>query len=79
MIARLAPHLGYPTVNENKKREISDKFKADIIPILKEIPIYEDELFDLAEHTEECLSALEEYDKGDYNSGFALNIYKKWI
>ena len=78
IFARLAPHLGYPAISDAKKSEIAEYFRTDIIPVLQEILIYQDELFELADSAEECLMDLEEQNKDDVDLGFAINIYTEF-
>lgn len=78
IFARLAPYLGYPAISDAKKSEIAEYFRTDIIPVLQEILIYQDELFELADSAEECLMDLEEQNKDDVDLGFAINIYTEF-
>ena len=78
IFARLAPYLGYPAISDAKKSEIAEYFRTDIIPVLQEILIYQDELYELADSAEECLMDLEEQNKDDVDLGFAINIYTEF-
>ena len=78
VLARMAPYMGYPAVNEEKEMEIADAIRADIIPIARDIQIYEDELFALVRGTEECFSAFEEQNNDDFSLGFALDLYTEF-
>lgn len=75
VIAKAAPYIGYPVINKEKEREIADKMLADIIPIVRAIPIYEDELFDLVDSAEKYLANLENDNEDDFNPGVALGLY----
>ena len=70
-----APRLGYPTLDAQKEREIAEMIRTDIIPVMREIPIYENELFDLVEGLEYCLEKQKEENKDEIDTGLLPELY----
>lgn len=78
LFIRIAPHLGYPTLQDTEKDRVAEMIKTDIIPIAQNIPIYEEELSDLVESAEEYLAVFEEENNKDYDLGFFLGLYTRF-
>ena len=78
IFARVAPHIGYPVINEEREENIAAMLKSDIIPIARAIPIYEDELLALVAVAEEYVALYEDQNKDEINPGFMLGLYTKF-
>lgn len=78
LFIKIAPHLGYPTIQETEKGRVAEMIKTDIIPIAQNIPIYEEELLELTKSAEEYLAVFEEENNKDYDLGFFLGLYTRF-
>ena len=76
LFIRIAPRLGYPALVESERENIAEMIRTDIIPIAQNIPIYEEELLDLARSAEEYLDEFE--TERDLDLGFILGLYTKF-
>ena len=76
LFIRIAPRLGYPALVESERENIAAMIRTDIIPIAQNIPIYEEELLDLARSAEEYLDEFE--TDRDVDLGFILGLYTKF-
>lgn len=70
--------MGKPSINDERKAEIGEYFKTDILPVLMEIPIYQDELLELIEYAEESVRLFDSENEDDLNPSLALDLYTKF-
>lgn len=78
IVAELTPLLGYPKLNDEKKKQVSDKFKTDIMPVMIKVPVYRDELFDMLACMRECMEMSESEHKSDEKLRFFSDLYIKF-
>lgn len=78
LFIRIAPRLGYPALVEGEREAIAEMIRMDIIPIAQNVPIYEEELLELAESAEEYLAVFEEENNSDHDLGFILGLYTRF-
>ena len=76
LAAEAAPVLGYPAIGEDKKSAIANEFKSNILPILKEIPVYASEIDELITGTREVLGS---YSKDDSTAIISLKYVQNFL
>ena len=75
--ARIVLNYYNKTLTDKEKADIGASFKSDILPSLKDIPVYCDELFELIECAEDYLAVGEENEE-EYSTEFIFGLYKRF-